>query len=223
VADGTLQILGLGSSPVPLDYNVSGNQTLDLIAVKGDFDGSAAAVPWVPVVEILSDAGHVMAQAKGDTVAAGGSATVTFAPFLKGPGGGGADPNAVHYNVPSEHGTFVDSVATTNGYSFWDQSGNGIYLTSEVFPGSTGGFIGLSTGDGETDITSTVIVNRLHPTGGAFEVQDTGGGDLVRVDETGAVWIFIGAAQQLTISGLPVVNPGGSGRVWNNGGVLNIT
>lgn len=27
----------------------------------------------------------------------------------------------------------------------------------------------------------------------------------------------------LTITGLPIVNPGGTGRVWNNGGVLSIT
>ena len=39
MADATLQILGLGTSAVPLDYTVSGPQTLDLIAVKGDFDG----------------------------------------------------------------------------------------------------------------------------------------------------------------------------------------
>jgi len=82
VADATLQILWLGTGAVPVDYNVTGNQALDLIAVKADFDGTSALVDFVPIVEILSDADHVMAQAKGPTVTAGDSATVTFAPFL---------------------------------------------------------------------------------------------------------------------------------------------
>lgn len=79
--EGTLQILGQGTSAVPLDVDITGNQLLDLISVKADYDGTSAIVDFVPMVEIISDAGVVMAQAKGPTVLAGGSATVTFFPF----------------------------------------------------------------------------------------------------------------------------------------------
>lgn len=81
MSNATLQILGQGTSAVPLDVPITGNQLLDLISVKADFDGGAAGVDFVPMVEIVSDAGVVMAQAKGPTVLAGDSATVTFFPF----------------------------------------------------------------------------------------------------------------------------------------------
>jgi hypothetical protein len=89
MADGTLQILGLGTSAVPLDYTASGDQSLDLVAVNADYDGGAAGVDWQPVVEIISTAGHVMARGVGPTITAGDSASVTFAPFLKAPAAGG--------------------------------------------------------------------------------------------------------------------------------------
>jgi hypothetical protein len=224
MADGTLQILGLGTSAAPLRYDVTGSQALDLVAVKADFDGAAAAVDFVPMVQIFSDAGHLMAQAKGPTVTAGGSATVTFAPFLKSESaGGGTDPNAVHYDVANETGGFIDSSTTTNSISFYDKSGTGVYLTSDVGGAATGGFIGLQTGDGSTEIQSTDIVNRLKPTGGAFHVQNTAGGELLLIDEVGAVLIALTAGQQFRVLNLPIVNPGGTGRLWNNGGVVNIT
>jgi hypothetical protein len=81
MADGTLQILGSGTSAAPLTVNVTGSQSLDPVAIKATFDGTASGTDFVPVVELISDAGVVMAQAKGQTVTAGGSATVTFFPF----------------------------------------------------------------------------------------------------------------------------------------------
>lgn len=105
--DGTLQILGSGTSAVPLDVPISGNQLLDLIAVKADFDGSAAGVDFVPMIEILSDAGVVMAQAKGSTVTAGDSATVTFFPF-------GADESADSGGGITEIDSPDGSIVVTN-------------------------------------------------------------------------------------------------------------
>jgi hypothetical protein len=141
VADATLQILGLGTSAVPLDYNVSGPQTLDLIAVKGDFDGSTAGVDFVPVVEIISPAGAVMATSTGPTITAGSSATVTFAPFLRSAatqtGGGG-----IQFDTQPQAGQFLyveaDGPGTTSdgrAIQFNDQTGNGIALSSPVFIG----------------------------------------------------------------------------------------
>ena len=45
----------------------------------------------------------------------------------------------------------------------------------------------------------------------------------VTVDAAGGITLAVTAGQPLTITGLPSSNPGGSGRVWKNGSVLNIT
>lgn len=51
--------------------------------MKGTFDGTGTAAAWLPTVQIVSDSGVVMAQVVGSSVAAGGSATATFATFLE--------------------------------------------------------------------------------------------------------------------------------------------
>lgn len=88
MAQETQQILGLGSGGAPLQYVVTGGQVLDLIAVQADYDGSGASGNFLPVVEILSDAGELMARGVGRTVVAGDSVSVTFAPFLEDPNAG---------------------------------------------------------------------------------------------------------------------------------------
>jgi hypothetical protein len=140
VADATLQILGLGTSAVPLDYTVSGPQTLDLIAVKGDFDGSAAGVDFFPVVQIISPAGAVMATSTGPTITAGSSATVTFAPFLRS--AATASGGGIQFDTQPQAGQFLyveaDGPGTTaDSYAIQlnDTTGNGIGLTSPVLIG----------------------------------------------------------------------------------------
>ena len=91
MADATQQILGLGTGLVPLDYNVTGDTDLDLVAVQADFDGSGSAVAFVPMVQIIGPAGQVMAQAQGDSIAAGASGTATFFPFGKKSSGGSTE------------------------------------------------------------------------------------------------------------------------------------
>lgn len=49
-----------------------------------------------------------------------------------------------------------------------------------------------------------------------FSVGDTAGSEYMTVQD-------LGASLRVVMLGLPVVNPGGSGRLWNNAGVLNIT
>jgi hypothetical protein len=140
VADATLQILGLGTSAVPLDYNVSGPQTLDLIAVQGTFDGSSAAVDFVAVVEIVSPAGVVMATSTSPTITAGSSASVTFAPFLRSATSAAA--GGIQFDTQPQAGQYLYVEAdgpgtTTDGYAIQlsDQTGNGIGLTSPIFTG----------------------------------------------------------------------------------------
>ena len=95
MTDATQEISGLGTSSAPLTYTVADAEGFDLAGVRATFDGTGAGGAFLPCVQILSPAGHVMAQTIGSSVLAGGSADVTFAPFLTNPsastttGGGG--------------------------------------------------------------------------------------------------------------------------------------
>jgi len=84
VASADVQILGSGAKAAPLDYTLPLGSELLLKAVRADFDGSAAATAFLPALEIISDAGHSVGLYPTDVaVAAGGSASVSFAPFLR--------------------------------------------------------------------------------------------------------------------------------------------
>lgn len=83
-------------SAAPLDYVVPSSLEAVPLVASAVYDGTAAAGPWLPAVEIYSDSGNLVARSIVDTaVAAGSSAEVTFAPFLR-PGGGAANPTVVN-------------------------------------------------------------------------------------------------------------------------------
>lgn len=78
------QILVAGTAAIPLSYEIPNAVELELLCVNASFDGSGAASSYVPTVEIISDGGVVIGRVPvKTTVAAGGSAEVTFAPFLR--------------------------------------------------------------------------------------------------------------------------------------------
>ena len=84
MSDVTVPIGGLGSGSAPLDYGVQGDQVFTLLAIRAVFDGTAAATSFLPVVQLLSGSGSVMAQTKTDaSVLAGGSADVSFFPRVR--------------------------------------------------------------------------------------------------------------------------------------------
>lgn len=85
------QILAGGVEPAPLAYTVPNAQEIILKAAFATFDGSAAAGAFLPCVRILSSGGKVVGEYITDSsVAAGSSAEVSFAPFLRNAGGGAA-------------------------------------------------------------------------------------------------------------------------------------
>lgn len=79
----TLQILPGGQSSAPYTYTVPGSTAFRLRAVRAIFDGSAAAGAFKPCVQLVSDAGVVMAETIGDSVLAGGSADASFFPRVR--------------------------------------------------------------------------------------------------------------------------------------------
>lgn len=88
-----VQILG-NAGDAPQTYTVSNAELIRPLAINATFDGTSAVSTFVPTVEIVSPGGIVIARVPADGVAAGGSAEVTFAPFLgsrSGSGGGDQD------------------------------------------------------------------------------------------------------------------------------------
>lgn len=82
-----VQIKG-GIGAAPQAYSVPNATEIIPRAVNATFDGSGAAGSFLPTLEIISDGGVVIARIPCDTtVAAGDSAEVTFAPFLRAASG----------------------------------------------------------------------------------------------------------------------------------------
>ena len=74
------QIVVTGQSAAPLDYTVPNAAEILLLVVQATFDGAGATVAFLPAVEVYSDGGVLVGRAvTGQTVGAGGSASVTFA------------------------------------------------------------------------------------------------------------------------------------------------
>ena len=83
MADRTLQILPGGQSSAPFTYTLPASTAFTLLAVRAVFDGTAAGA-FLPCVQLVSDAGVVMAETIGSSVSAGGSADVSFFPLRRG-------------------------------------------------------------------------------------------------------------------------------------------
>ena len=74
------QIVVTGQSAAPLDYTVPNAAEILLLVVQATFDGTGATTAFLPAVEVYSDGGVLVGRAvTGQTVAAAGSASVTFA------------------------------------------------------------------------------------------------------------------------------------------------
>jgi hypothetical protein len=83
-----------------------------MLSCAAHFDGSGAGVDFFPAIQVLDEAGQVAATVIGPKVTAGGSADVTFAPFLESPAvassGGG-----IQFDTDPQSGGYL--VATTTG------------------------------------------------------------------------------------------------------------
>lgn len=81
----------LPDGPAPTTYTVPNAAEIVPKAINATFDGTGASGSFAPTVEYVSDGGVVVARVPCQTtVAAGGSAEVTFAPFLRGGGAAGS-------------------------------------------------------------------------------------------------------------------------------------
>ncbi len=183
--------LSLGeTNPAPITYTVPNAQSIGLLCANANFDGSGSATPYLPALEIVSDSGHIVSRTIGQQVAAGGSAEVTFAPFLSAPPG---DPTAVHFNVGPQPGTFLQ-VDTTGNVTL--NAGGGIFLTAT---GAAGLFVDQEGSGGLTIVNAGT---------GHIDVVNNGGGDTI-IETIGAGRVRIRNMQDAAAGGAVPPAPNG--------------
>ena len=118
--DGKVNVTGTGSGH--LDYPVPGGVEFILKQAYASFDGTSAAAAWYPAVRLIGPDGNVAGEyITGSTVAAGGSADVTFAPFLKGAAAATSTPAVLSWCVATSGNKTVTSGAAAVNFDF---SGN---------------------------------------------------------------------------------------------------
>lgn len=133
------QILVTGSADAPAGYVVP--NTVDLIpkAVSCILDGTGASSDFVPVLEVISDGGVVVAQSPGSTVTAGGSVEQSWFPRV------GATAQAVAgsgvpfmtYQTLSATVTGVNTPAYMDGQTFSPDVSGVMAKASTVIGGNT--------------------------------------------------------------------------------------
>ncbi len=141
------QVLGWGTQSAPASRDTQGTESFVLLAIDATFDGTAATTSFVPAVQIISDAGEEVGTFPLDSaVAAGGSAAVTFAPFLRTGGSSSrAAPGTSLDYVEAPNGIFNVTATTAATANLWIQ-GKPI-----VFDGVTTATITVWVALGQTD------------------------------------------------------------------------
>lgn len=80
-----VQVHPFGTVAVPGDWIIPPSLTVALKACYAHFDGSNAAGPFVPELQLISDAGTTVLKIPQDSpIAAGSSVDASWAPFLRG-------------------------------------------------------------------------------------------------------------------------------------------
>lgn len=83
-----------GPVAVPMDYTVPGASEAQPLVVTASFNGASAGGSFVPTLEVIAPTGAVVARCPLDTsIAAGGSADVSWFPWWRGIGAQAPEPS----------------------------------------------------------------------------------------------------------------------------------
>lgn len=78
-------IFAAGQASIPAAYTIPNAQEIEPLVVTATLDGSGASAAFLPVLEIVSDGGIVIARIPAEqAIAVGGAAEVSWAPGLFG-------------------------------------------------------------------------------------------------------------------------------------------
>lgn len=204
------QITGFGKKAAPNQRVTKDSEHFELLAVQATFDGSGASADFVPAVVVISDSGEVVGRFPASAVvSAGGSAEVTFAPFLRDARGfiryvytntgEWLYVEATGFGGPRSDG--ITLVAPNNlrlvGRIILEGSSSGIDIDSSA----TGGAITVNSGEGQLTLesSSTVEVHALDGVSpGVLQVHTDALGSM-SID-VGAGGLFIGSAAGLAVA-----------------------
>jgi hypothetical protein len=235
----------------PYSYEVPASLEVQPYTSTATFDGTGAGGSFVPTLSIYSQSGALLASVfpVGVVMSPGDVAEVTWLPPFgsapsASPAGGG-----IKFDTHPQGGTWLyvetdGPAAGPNGYGmdFEDDSGNGLNLQSttvvsinstdpsidgiELQAAGGASAVSLNMGDAgfQVDDYTHGGIKLQEEAGGTAGIvlRDLGTGG-VELDSAGGGPISLVNTGHLVITGLPTSNPGGSGVVWNNSGVLSIT
>lgn len=75
-------LITVNRGTAPAGYTLAPGETLDLESATAHFDGAAAAGAFLPAIAIYAPTGELLGRTfPRESVAVGGTADVTFAPF----------------------------------------------------------------------------------------------------------------------------------------------
>ncbi|MGH2835415.1 MAG: hypothetical protein ACRDUT_00105 [Mycobacterium sp.] len=216
----------------PKDYTLPAGQEFEPLSVRADIDGSGAAGDFLPALQVIDTAGHVMMTlVTSASVSAGSSASVTWAPFLS------VSAPGIRFDYPNSGG-YLD---ITTGNVGWSLSG---YYTVEAAGGyvvNSDGSLSLVAGTG---VTLAALSSDLSLEGATSATLEATSGDLslLGADNVGIealadditlssetnTTISAGGSFQVQAGGgitfaLPVTDPHSGGFLWNNAGVVTVS
>jgi hypothetical protein len=138
VADAS--ILDPSIAPAPKGYLITGSQEIVLKSVTGSFDGTGAAAAFVPSLQIIDPSGFIVATFPvTTTLAAGGSADVSWFPGLGGGGsviGAATQAYSPPLDTPDSSGFTFPVLSTAVGFS------NVRRIMPALSHGGTGSWVG---------------------------------------------------------------------------------
>ena len=212
----------LGSNVVPLTYKVPVPGSLTALSAAATFDGTAANA-FKPCLSFYDSDGNLLARATATTVAAGASAEVSWFPAVI------PIQDGIHYGVTGNVGDTLNVIADNGPIDLIDQDqGSGSQAQLDLTASTDVAHVHLVAEEFATSgATANLFMDAAEPTSEQIVLQLFGGAGFAAIVLTISQILSGGAidlqAPTIVMSQLPILDPGFSGALWNNGGVVNVS
>ena len=181
MAQADVQVPIPGTSDAPFDYQIPQSVEFLLKSVRASFDGSGAAAAFLPAVELIAPGGASSWLVPTDSaVAAGGSADVTFAPFLRNaPAATPAAAAAIYATAPQVMPLFASEFGPSD-FVGWSNVRVDNTLRSNAARTNQSGFHTAAVGDYMTfnctlgpkgALWAVIVACKFRPDGGKFLIS----------------------------------------------------
>jgi hypothetical protein len=217
-----------GTHTAPFTYTVPGSGEVAPYTATATFDGTGSSGVFVPCLSMYSQDGVLLARLPltVSTIAQGGSAEVTWAPFLGT--GTGAKPSAAGLGFQKGGvlvGTepivdFIDSTSST--FALVDDTVNTRVTVTATATGSVAFTFGDGS-DGALHYDGTTTILGMAPVGGVYTLTRDINATSIIVDAAATIkpsgWRIFATG---TLSNAGSINANGNAPNLNNGGVAQV-